>query len=111
MTDQYLISDALESTLDQFRTQPLLFGLNIQIPFGKYESQTLETIPLKYLDETICVMPPTWLIRTTRSFVDACMQIAFEELELTQVPQTSWHGLRREILAATGRELPSGGCA
>ena len=45
----------------------------VDIPFGKYAGNKIEDIPLRYLDETISVMPNTWRIRRVREFVDlAC---------------------------------------
>lgn len=41
------------------------------LPFGKYQGQPLHEIPLHYLDETIAVMPPTFLVRAVRAYVNA----------------------------------------
>ncbi len=44
-----------------------------EIPFGKYKGQNLCEVPLRYLDETVCVMPATWFVRTVTAFVDHAM--------------------------------------
>jgi len=49
---------------------------NITIGFGKYESHALGDIPLRYLDETISVMPPTWVTRIAAKYVDSAMELA-----------------------------------
>lgn len=46
----------------------------IEMPFGKYVGRMIWDIPLRYLDETISIMPPTWLVRRIREFVDHAMQ-------------------------------------
>jgi hypothetical protein len=45
----------------------------IIMPFGKYNGKALCEIPLRYLDGTVSVMPPTWLVRRVQEFVDLAM--------------------------------------
>lgn len=45
----------------------------VVIPFGKYAGTCLLDIPLRYLDETVCVMPTTWLVRLCQKLVDEAM--------------------------------------
>lgn len=46
---------------------------NVVMPFGKYKDVCLLDIPLRYLDETVCVMPPTWIVRVVIRLVDEAM--------------------------------------
>jgi|GEM_PF-3295619 len=48
---------------------------NIEMPFGKYHGKTLVTIPLRYLDETIAVMPPTWIVRQVIRLIEEVTNI------------------------------------
>jgi uncharacterized protein (DUF3820 family) len=43
------------------------------IPFGKYCGSEIKDVPIRYLDETVSVMPETWFVRRVREFVDAAM--------------------------------------
>lgn len=45
------------------------------MPFGKYTGMNLTEIPLGYLDMTVSVMPPTWVIRRVQEFVDTVMDL------------------------------------
>ena len=54
---------------------------NIQMPFGKYIGQTLVTIPLRYLDETIAVMPPRCLVRQVIRLIDEVTNIHLDYVE------------------------------
>lgn len=47
---------------------------NVVMPFGKHSGTCLLDIPLRYLDETVSVMPPTWLVRTCQKLVDEAME-------------------------------------
>jgi uncharacterized protein (DUF3820 family) len=47
----------------------------IKMPFGKYIGKELGEIPLKYLDETVAVMPPTYFVRRVIQFIDLAMEI------------------------------------
>lgn len=58
---------------EEDRERRLLFGVLV-MPFGKYQGTTLNDVPLKYLDETISVMPPTYFVRSSQQFVSACME-------------------------------------
>ena len=51
----------------------------IEMPFGKYIGKELGEIPLKYLDETVALMPPTYFVRRVIEFVD----LAMDEWNLT----------------------------
>ena len=42
----------------------------IIMPFGKYAGMSFGDIPVRYLDETISIMPPTWIVRRAIEFVD-----------------------------------------
>jgi len=46
---------------------------SITMTFGKYVGKSLSEIPLRYLDETVSVMPKTWLVRRVHEFVDLVM--------------------------------------
>ena len=55
--------------------EPLVTDLGwIQISFGKYIGKCLKDIPLRYLDETIAIMPPTYFVRRVQEFVDNSMR-------------------------------------
>ena len=44
-----------------------------KIPFGKYQGYEFCDVSLRYLDQTISIMPPTWIVREAQDFVWACM--------------------------------------
>ena len=46
---------------------------DLKLGFGKYAGRCLWDIPLRYLDETISVMPPKWNVRAAQRFVGLCM--------------------------------------
>ncbi len=75
------LSDSLEAFDDYIGA--------ISLPFGKYAGTKLCEIPLRYLDETICVMPPTFIVRMAIRFVDRAMrEIACDTWHMGQ----SWDG-------------------
>lgn len=63
------------------------------MPFGKYAGRIFADIPLKYLDETVSVMPPTWIIRQAQRFVGASMRSKNKIFsgEKSVVPNASWN--------------------
>lgn len=67
----------------------LMWSLSaLEMPFGKYKGQTLDRVPLRYLDETVSVMPATWFVRTVWKFVDLAMMhpMVAGGAELARVP-------------------------
>lgn len=63
--------------------------LRMKLGFGKYGDRELQKIPLRYLDETISVMPPTWKIRAVQRFVDLCIHLIHLEYHSNKGPYDS----------------------
>ena len=43
---------------------------SIEMPFGKHSGRELRSVPLRYLDETVSVMQPTWFVRRVCDYLD-----------------------------------------
>ena len=73
--ERYFTDGSISSTWKRELSRclvPYVVG-HVEMPFGKYKGVQLRNIPLKYLDETISVMPPNHFIRLVQRFVDDCM--------------------------------------
>lgn len=45
----------------------------LEMPFGRYKGKELSQISLRYLDQTVSVMPQTYFVRRVIEFVDNVM--------------------------------------
>jgi len=77
------------------------------MPFGKYKDVCLLDIPLRYLDETVCVMPPTWIVRVVIRLVDEAMS---HPLAGGAPGHESWNDIENEWqkIHSANRELCDG---
>lgn len=93
-----VLQDALTSTgLKLNRTAKLKRNSlgQLILPFGKYNGKIFDDVPLSYLDETISVMPATWLVTMAKEYVAMCMGILFNGSlgHIKIVPRHSWNAI------------------
>lgn len=72
------------------------------MPFGKYQGYMLEDVPLRYLDETVSVMPQTWFIREVIHFVSWAQAYRWEYFgpyRTARLPDESLDQLNSKILS------------
>jgi len=95
---RFVLQDALTSTgLKLNRTSKLRRNSlgQLVMPFGKYNGKIFDEVPLSYLDETISVMPATWLVSVAKEYVMMCMGILFNGSlgHIKTVPRHSWNAI------------------
>jgi len=84
------IFDCLPGHLEAWRQERARNIGNFDMPFGKYKGKSINNVPLKYLDQTIGTSGDAWFVNAVRQFVESCMEVAMDKLDMSTVPNMSW---------------------
>lgn len=70
----------------------------IVVPFGRYADRPVADIPMDYLDRTLSVMQPTFLIRRAIEYVDLLHRLGAYEFGYAAFQSRVYQGTGSELL-------------